>query len=39
VGEDVGGKVLVLTLGDLQLLKQLRAAGERGRNVRELNIA
>ena len=31
-------EVLVLTLGDLELLKQLRAAGERGRNVRELNI-
>jgi hypothetical protein len=31
-------KVLVLTLGDLELLKQLRAAGGRGRNVRELNI-
>ena len=34
----LGAKVLVLTLGDLELLKQLRAAGERGRNVRELNI-
>jgi hypothetical protein len=31
-------KVLVLTLGDLELLKQLRAAGGCGRNVRELNI-
>ena len=29
---------MVLTQGDLELLKQLRAAGERGRNVRELNI-
>ena len=29
---------MVLTLGDLELLKQLRAAGGRGRNVRELNI-
>ena len=29
---------MVLTLGDLELLKQLRAAGERGRNVGELNI-
>ena len=34
----LGAEVLVLTLGDLELLKQLRAAGERGRNVRELNI-
>ena len=33
-----GGKVVVLTQGDLELLKQLRAAGGRGRNVRELNI-
>jgi hypothetical protein len=32
------GKVVVLTQGDLELLKQLRAAGGRGRNVRELNI-
>ena len=38
MGEDVGGKVLVLTLGDLEHLKQLRAGGGRGRNVRELNI-
>jgi DNA-binding transcriptional regulator PaaX len=29
---------LVLTLRDVELLKQLRAAGGRGRNVRELNI-
>jgi hypothetical protein len=29
---------VVLTQGDLELLKQLRAAGGRGRNVRELNI-
>ena len=29
---------MVLTQGDLELLKQLRAAGERGRNVRELNV-
>jgi hypothetical protein len=34
----LGGKVVVLTQEDLELLKQLRAAGERGRNVRELNI-
>ena len=38
LGEDIGGKVLVLTLGDLEFLKQLRGAGARGRNVRELNI-
>ena len=31
-------KLMVLTLGDLELLKQLRAAGGLGRNVRELNI-
>ena len=30
---------MVLTLGDLELLKQLRAAGGLGRNVRELNIS
>ena len=29
---------MILTQGDLELLKQLKAAGERGRNVRELNI-
>jgi hypothetical protein len=29
---------VVLTQGDLELLKQLRAAGGRGRNIRELNI-
>ena len=29
---------MVLTLRDLELLKQLRAAGGLGRNVRELNI-
>jgi hypothetical protein len=29
---------MVLTLRDLELLKQLRAAGGRGRDVRELNI-
>ena len=29
---------MVLTVGDLELLKQLRAAGGLGRNVRELNI-
>ena len=28
---------MILTQGDLELLKQLKAAGERGRNVRELN--
>ena len=32
-----GGKVLVLTLGDMELLKQLKATGERGRNVSALN--
>ena len=29
---------MVLTLGDLDLLKQLRGAGASGRSVRELNI-
>jgi DNA-binding transcriptional regulator PaaX len=29
---------MVLTLGDLELLKQLRGAGGLGRNVREWNI-
>ena len=29
---------MVLTLGDLDLLKQLRGAGASGRNVRELNV-
>ena len=29
---------MVLTLGDLELLEQPRAAGDLGRNVRELNI-
>ena len=29
---------MILTRGDLALLKQLKAAGGRGRNVRELNI-
>jgi DNA-binding transcriptional regulator PaaX len=29
---------VVLTQRDLELLKQLTAAGERGRNVRELNM-
>ena len=29
---------MVLTLADLDLLKQLRGAGASGRNVRELNI-
>jgi hypothetical protein len=29
---------MVLTLGDLELLKQLRGAGGLGRNVRELKI-
>jgi DNA-binding transcriptional regulator PaaX len=29
---------MVLTLGDLELLKQLRAAGGLGRNVSELNV-
>ena len=32
------GKLMVLTFGDLELLKHLRAAGGLGRNVRELNI-
>jgi DNA-binding transcriptional regulator PaaX len=34
----VGAKLMVLTLGDLDILKQLRGAGASGRNVRELNI-
>jgi hypothetical protein len=34
-GEVVGP--MILTQGDLELLKQLKAAGERGRNVRELS--
>jgi hypothetical protein len=38
LGEGIGVKLMVLTLGDLELLKQPRAAGGRGRNVRELNI-
>jgi hypothetical protein len=37
-GEGIGEKLMVLTLGDLEFLKQLRGAGARGRNVRELNI-
>jgi hypothetical protein len=36
--EWIGVKLMVLTFGDLELLKQLRAAGGLGRNVRELNI-
>jgi len=36
--EGIGVKLMVLTLGDLELLKQLKAAGGLGRNVRELNI-
>jgi hypothetical protein len=36
--EGIGVKLMVLTLGDLELLKQLRGAGGLGRNVRELNI-
>ena len=36
--EEIGVKLMVLTLGDLELLKQLRGAGGLGRNVRELNI-
>ena len=36
--EWIGVKLMVLTLGDVELLKQLRAAGGLGRNVRELNI-
>jgi hypothetical protein len=36
--EGIGVKLMVLTFGDLELLKQLRAAGGLGRNVRELNI-
>jgi hypothetical protein len=29
---------MVLTLGDLKFLKELKAAGDLGRNVRELTI-
>ena len=36
--EGIGVKLMVLTLGDLELLEQPRAAGDLGRNVRELNI-
>jgi hypothetical protein len=36
--EGMGATLMVLTLGDLELLKQLRAAGGLGRNVRQLNI-
>ena len=36
--EGIGVKLMVLTLGYVELLKQLRAAGGLGRNVRELNI-
>jgi DNA-binding transcriptional regulator PaaX len=36
--ETLGAKLMVLTLDDLDVLKQLRAAGGLGRNVRELNI-
>ena len=36
--EWIGVKLMVLTLGDLELLKQLRAAAGLQRNVRELNI-
>jgi DNA-binding transcriptional regulator PaaX len=34
----MGATLMFLTLGDLELLKQLRAAGGLGRNVRQLNI-
>jgi hypothetical protein len=37
-GKRIGGKLMVLTLGDLRFLKELKAAGDLGRNVRELNI-
>ena len=37
-GEGIGEKLMVLTPGDLDILKQLRGAGASGRNVRELNI-
>jgi hypothetical protein len=36
--ERMGATLMVLTLGDLEFLKQLRAAGGLGRNVRQLNI-
>jgi hypothetical protein len=36
--EGMGATLMVLTLGDLEVLKQLRAAGGLGRNVRQLNI-
>ena len=36
--EGIGVRLMVLTLGDLELLKQLRGAGGLGRNVRELKI-
>jgi DNA-binding transcriptional regulator PaaX len=34
----LGVNLMVLTLGDLKFLKELKAAGDLGRNVRELNI-
>ena len=36
--EGIGVKLMVLTFGELELLKQLRAAGGLWRNVRQLNI-
>ena len=38
LGVWIGVKLMALTLGDLEFLKQLRGAGAGGRNVRELNI-
>jgi hypothetical protein len=35
---DWGVNLMVLTLGDLKFLKELKAAGDLGRNVRELTI-
>ena len=35
LGERIGVKLMVLTLDDLELLKQLRATGGLGRDVRE----
>jgi hypothetical protein len=37
-GKGIGAKLMVLTLSDLKFLKVLKAAGDLGRNVRELNI-
>jgi hypothetical protein len=37
-GKESGIQLMVLTLADLKFLKELKAAGDLGRSVRELNI-